>query len=154
MYMTKPNTTPAPALPEGTQPAAKVAVKAPAKRPAAKKAAPVRKIAAKSTTKTTAKKAAAAPKVKQPAAKQAAKAPATKVKLVRDSFTMPEADFALIATLKATALEFKRPTKKSELLRAGLQALAQLKPAQLQSALSKLPAIKTGRPKKADKASK
>jgi hypothetical protein len=140
--MKKPDTTPTPAAPEGVKPAAKVAVK----RPAAKKVAPVRKAAAK--------KIASAPKAGQPAVKQPAKAPAAKVKLVRDSFTMPEGDFALIATLKATALEFKRPTKKSELLRAGLRALAQLKPSQLQAALDKLPAIKTGRPQKADKSGK
>ena len=55
-----------------------------------------------------------------------------KAKLVRDSFTMPQADFDLIAVLKDRALGFKRPTKKSELLRAGLQALAALQPAELQ----------------------
>lgn len=44
---------------------------------------------------------------------------------------------------------FKRATKKSELLRAGLQALAALSPAQLQAQLGRLTAIKAGRPKKA-----
>lgn len=71
-----------------------------------------------------------------------------RLKLVRDSFTMPRADFALIATLKERALGFQRPTKKSELLRAGLQALAALDDAQLQAVLSRLVPLKTGRPKK------
>lgn len=73
----------------------------------------------------------------------------TKDKLVRDSFTMPRADFALIQQLKERALGFKRATKKSELLRAGLQALAGMSAAQLQAQLGKLVTIKAGRPKKA-----
>lgn len=68
--------------------------------------------------------------------------------LVRDSFTMPAADFALIAKLKATALGERRAAKKSELLRAGLQLLAALDAKALTSALDRLEAVKTGRPKK------
>lgn len=45
--------------------------------------------------------------------------PAGKAKPVRDSFTMPQADYALIDKLKERALAFRRPAKKSELLRAG-----------------------------------
>ena len=71
-----------------------------------------------------------------------------RVKLVRDSFTMPREDFDLIADLKARALEFKRPTKKSELLRAGLQQLAALSESQLRSALVALRPLQAGRPKK------
>jgi hypothetical protein len=86
---------------------------------------------------------------------EASPAPANKAsaggsKLVRDSFTMPQADFALVAQLKARALEFKRPTKKSELLRAGLQALSRLDDKSLQTALQALTPLKTGRPKKGD----
>lgn len=76
-----------------------------------------------------------------------AKAVKPKVKLVRDSFTMPSDDWALIAVLKDRALGFKRPTKKSELLRAGLQALAAMPDAALQSALTTLQPLKPGRPK-------
>lgn len=79
---------------------------------------------------------------------EAAEVAADKVKLVRDSFTMPRADFELIAVLKERALGFRRPTKKSELLRAGLQALAALDDARLQAALEGLTPIKAGRPKK------
>jgi hypothetical protein len=79
----------------------------------------------------------------------AAKKPAVgRSKLVRDSFTMPQTDFALVAQLKARALDFKRPTKKSELLRAGLQVLNQLDNKSLQAALEALAPLKTGRPKK------
>jgi hypothetical protein len=70
-----------------------------------------------------------------------------KEKLVRDSFTMPRVDFALIQQLKDRALGFKRPTKKSELLRAGLRALAAMDKKALQVALDALPQIKAGRPK-------
>ena len=69
------------------------------------------------------------------------------VKLVRDSFTMPREDFDLIAQLKARALDFKRPAKKSELLRAGLQVLAALPDVQLHAALDALRPLKAGRPK-------
>jgi len=122
------------------------------------------------TTHSAAKKA---PATKRPAAvkkavlakKVAAPAPAhvvvieptkarPKDKLVRDSFTMPRSDFELIALLKERALTFKRPTKKSELLRAGLQALAALNQKQLQTALDSLPLLKSGRPKKLPPAAK
>lgn len=73
-----------------------------------------------------------------------------KAKLVRDSFTMPAADFALIAQLKDRALVFQRPAKKSELLRAGLQVLQALDDAKLRKALDALEPLKPGRPKRAD----
>jgi len=67
--------------------------------------------------------------------------------LVRDGFTMPETDFALIAALKERAVGAGRPAKKSELLRAGLQALAALDAKKLRAALERLEPIKVGRPK-------
>lgn len=69
-------------------------------------------------------------------------------KLVRDSFTMPRADYALIGQLKQRALEGMRPAKKSELLRAGLWALERLDAAALVAALNALRPIRAGRPKK------
>ena len=69
-------------------------------------------------------------------------------KLVRDSFTMPAGDFALVAVLKGRALQMQRPAKKSELLRAGLHALSALSPQALAKALDALAPIKAGRPKK------
>ncbi|HEX5374193.1 MAG TPA: hypothetical protein VFW84_15815, partial [Aquabacterium sp.] len=72
-----------------------------------------------------------------------------KVKIVRDSFTMPEADFALIDRIKLRAIEWKHPVKKSEVLRAALQALNALPDARVKALLSGLADIKKGRPKKA-----
>ena len=71
-----------------------------------------------------------------------------KPRLVRDSFTMPADDFALIDQLKARALGFGHPVKKSELLRAGLQALAAMADPTLHTRLADLPRLKTGRPGK------
>lgn len=62
-----------------------------------------------------------------------AKAPTRKA--VRDNFKMPASDYALIEALKQRALEFNRPTKKNELLRAGLHALGSLDNTQLQQRL-------------------
>ena len=75
-------------------------------------------------------------------------APKAKEKLVRDSFTLPAADHALLAQLKARAVAFQHPAKKSELVRAGLQALAALPDATLQALLGQLTPVKTGRPRK------
>lgn len=71
-----------------------------------------------------------------------------KHKLVRDSFTMPRDEFELIHVLKERALNFKRPTKKSELLRAGLRVLAALDDSQLRERLDALTTLSPGRPKK------
>jgi hypothetical protein len=84
---------------------------------------------------------------KAPKASKLPKPPKMRSKPVRDSFTMPEADFALIATLKARTLAAKRETKKSELLRAGLHALAALDTRALVAALGALEPVKIGRPK-------
>jgi hypothetical protein len=71
-----------------------------------------------------------------------------KVKVVRDSFTMPQIDYDLIAEIKQKALKAGLHVKKSELLRAGLQALSKLNTAQLKLTVTNLEKIKTGRPKK------
>ena len=106
----------------------------------------------KATSKAVVKQAAAAPKAKT-SAKAAAKPlgktspkPA-KLKLVRDSFTMPSDEYAALAQLKQRALAFAHPAKKSELLRAGIKLLAGLGDAALMRALKGVPTIKTGRPK-------
>jgi hypothetical protein len=71
-----------------------------------------------------------------------------KKKVVRDSFTMPQTEYLKIAEIKAICLKSKMHVKKSEVLRAGLKALATLNATQLKRALSELEKIKTGRPKK------
>ena len=127
-----------------------------AKRPAAKSVPPVAEAAPEQAAarKVAAKKVAAKKVARKVARKVASPAPQPvvapypeKVKRVRDSFTMPRADFDLIDQLKDRALGFKRPTKKSELLRAGLQVLQGLTDAQLLAALGALTPLKPGRPK-------
>jgi hypothetical protein len=75
-----------------------------------------------------------------------------KPKLVRDSFTIPKAEFAAIETLKTRAIGLGVSVKKSELLRAGLMVLQGLNEAAYKSALAAVPALKTGRPANAPKA--
>ena len=111
-----------------------------AKPPAAKR--PVRAPAAKAI----AKPVQAAPAAKKAAAPAKA-LPEPKPKLVRDSFTMPKAEYAVIEQLKRRASVLERPTKKSELLRAGIKALSTLSDEALLAALQAVPTIKTGRPK-------
>ena len=121
----------------------------PAKSAAAKKPV-VRKPAAKKVAAAKLPKPAKPGKKPKPAvAEQPAIAEVAKlrVKLVRDSFTMPRDEFELIAKLKARAVDFKRPAKTSELLRAGLQVLAALPDKQLLDALEALRPLKAGRPK-------
>jgi len=67
---------------------------------------------------------------------------------VRDGYTMPEADYALFKELKNRLHGVKREAKKSELLRAGLRALALLDAKALAAALDALEPVKTGRPRK------
>jgi hypothetical protein len=108
------------------------------RKPAAKKAAPARKPAPP--------KVAAAKPAKKPKKDKKAEG---KVKVVRDSFTMPQSDYDLIAALKHKAQQAGLHVKKSELLRAGLRSLSGLSAAQLKRAVAGLEKIKTGRPRKA-----
>ncbi|MDH4286613.1 MAG: hypothetical protein OEV26_04240, partial [Gallionella sp.] len=48
-----------------------------------------------------------------------------KAKIVRDSFTMPQSEYQKIADIKETCLKAGIHVKKSEVLRAGLQALCE-----------------------------
>jgi len=119
-------------------------VTTPAKKVAAKKV-PVKKVPAKKATakKAPARKTVAATK---PAVKPAKPKKPAKVKVIRDSFTMPEADFAIIDRIKLRAIEWKQPVKKSEVLRAALHALGALSDAQIKKLLSGLTPVKKGRP--------
>lgn len=74
-----------------------------------------------------------------------------KNKVVRDSFTMPENEYSVIAALKKKCLAAGVAVKKSELLRAGLKALSGMTQTNLNKHLSALPEIKTGRPAKSRK---
>jgi hypothetical protein len=117
---------------------------------AARKSRPaaVRKPAAKAAAKPAARSAAkaAAQPVAIPAAKPARTDKPKKPKLVRDSFTIPKTEYAVLDTLKDRAARLGRPAKKSELLRAGIKLLAGQLDAAFSAALAAVPAIKTGRP--------
>ena len=70
-----------------------------------------------------------------------------KEKVVRDSFTMPQADYELITALKTRSLNSGVQTTKSEILRAGLLALKQMNDGDFLNKLRIVEKIKTGRPK-------
>lgn len=136
--------------PTRKSPAAKPSAKPVAKAPAPRKAArPAAKRPAQPVVKATPEAAAKAPAKAPTPAKADKAAKARKPKMIRDSFTMPKAEYAVIDALKARATQAGRPAKKSELLRAGVKLLEGLAPAALVAVLQALPAIKTGRPAKA-----
>lgn len=74
------------------------------------------------------------------------KTPSKKPKLVRDSFTIPKAEFVLIEDMKSRAIALGTSVKKSELLRAGLKLLQGLNDNAYKAALAAVPTLKTGRP--------
>ena len=73
---------------------------------------------------------------------------AKKIKVVRDRFTMPEVEYAQIATLKKRIARYGGNARKSELLRAGLTLLAGLNDVELTTAMSGIEPVKTGRPRR------
>ena len=129
-----------------------------------KKPATAKPVAPEVVAETPAKAAVAATPVEKPkagkkgqakpaAAKEVkevkAKTPTPKkAKMVRDSFTIPETDYALFNTLKQRALAAGKEIKKSELLRAGLTVLNALPENELFKVLASVERIKTGRPSK------
>ncbi len=92
------------------------------------------------------------PKVmKQEAAKPAKperQAKARKIKLVRDSYAMPESEYARIGELKKRLAALGNEVKKSELLRGGIALLAALNDVELKAVMGCVERIKTGRPNK------
>lgn len=78
-------------------------------------------------------------------------AKARKVKLVRDSFTMPEPEYRSISMLKDRCLTAGVAAKKSEILRAAVASLSELSDAAVLAAVRRLKVIKTGRPAKESK---
>ncbi|NHZ87878.1 hypothetical protein F2P45_02355 [Massilia sp. CCM 8733] len=141
-----------------------IAAKSIAAKPVAARTAPVKPAAAKPASKPAAVKSEAAkPAPKRSAATPAKAAPkqaapaaegdvgardkARKAKLVRDSFTMPEQEYAVLGQVKKACLKAGFEIKKSELLRIGVALISDLDIATLQKVLSSLPQLKTGRPK-------
>ena len=120
------------------------AARAPAKSPAK----PPLKTAAKTPVK--AKLSPQAKTVVKTAVKPVSKPvkveKAKKPKMIRDSFTIPKTEYVVIDALKERAGKLSRAAKKSELLRAGVKALAAMSDAAFLAALTAVPTIKTGRP--------
>lgn len=71
-----------------------------------------------------------------------------KIKLVRDSFTIPKPEYLFLDNLKLRATDLKHPVKKGELIRAGIKALAAMSDQLFLAALKAVPMLKTGRPSK------
>jgi len=71
-----------------------------------------------------------------------------KPKLVRDSFTMPAQEYALLAQVKKACHADGIAIKKSELLRIGVAQLAALSMKKLKAAQAALTPLRAGRPKK------
>lgn len=86
-----------------------------------------------------------------PSVAQARPGKVKKAKLARDSFTMPEAEYAAIASLKKRCLSQGVAARKSEILRAAVATLAGLSDADVLAAIQRLEVIKTGRPAKGGK---
>ncbi|MFC5497502.1 hypothetical protein ACFPOE_08150 [Caenimonas terrae] len=121
----------------------------PVRKPAPKKpaAARPRAKAAPRPAASPAPAASARPLPARPAEAPKADKP-KKPKLVRDSFTIPKAEFTVLQDLKLRAGMHGTAAKKSELLRAGIKALAAMSDAAFTAALAAVPPIKTGRPSK------
>ena len=136
--------------------AAKGVVKATAQsktKRAATPAKPTTKATTKST-KTTTKVAAKVKPITKTVARPAAKVapPKTtklkKPKMVRDSFTFPKDEYGVLESLKMRAAKLGSPAKKTELLRAGIKAIAAMHDAAFIATLKSVPSLKTGRPAK------
>ena len=139
---------------------AKTAVTKAASKPVANSAfTGAEKVAPKNKKSVAFAKAPVKPTVK-PAAKPAAKTfakdtPAKplklkKPKMVRDSFTFPKEEYAVLDGLKLRAAKLGSPAKKTELLRAGIKAIAAMQDTAFLGALKSVPSLKTGRPAKAN----
>jgi hypothetical protein len=135
-----------------------VAKKAVAKKAVTKKAVAKKAVAKKSVAKPAVKatRAAAKPAAKKPAVKSVGKTAAKPVskekvkksKLIRDSFTMPEAEYQVLSDVKKAFLKLGVSVKKSELLRASVALIKNMDTNHLNAVISALSPIKAGRPKK------
>lgn len=82
-----------------------------------------------------------APPVARPASSKLLKP--KKIKLVRDSFTIPKLEYLMLGVLKRRADALGKSVKKSELVRAGIKALATMPDNQFLAAIKTVASIKT-----------
>jgi hypothetical protein len=73
-------------------------------------------------------------------------AKAKKVKMVRDSISMPKTEFQVLGELKLRADKLGVEVKKTELIRAGIKALAAMTDTSFAAAIRAVPILKPGRP--------
>ncbi|HEY9095420.1 MAG TPA: hypothetical protein VIN35_06730 [Hydrogenophaga sp.] len=73
---------------------------------------------------------------------------AERIKMVRDSFTFPEAEHKQLVALKKRLIALGVEVKKGELVRAGIGILFGMDNARLTAAMAGIEKLKTGRPKK------
>jgi hypothetical protein len=71
----------------------------------------------------------------------------TQEPVIRDSFTMPAADYELLAILQERCMKAGKNVNKSEIVRAGLQTLAKLAVHDLANAFSDVKKVRPGRPR-------
>lgn len=102
-----------------------------AKPPVAVKKVAINKVAAKPVAMTVAPKE----KIK-------------KSKLVRDSFTMPEVEYAIFGQIKKACANAGMEVKKSQLLRVGLALISKTDVSDLKTLIAGLAPLKVGRPMK------
>lgn len=128
---------------------AKTAPKAAATKTTAEPSAtPAKTGTARKEAKATRKKAHSPAAKPVPALKTSNAAKPKKAKLIRDSFTMPDAEYSLLAAVKQRCLAGGVAAKKSEVLRAAFLSFAAKSDATVLKAIKALTPIKTGRPPK------
>ena len=143
--VSKPATTVETPAANNAKPAAKKAPKTVAKPKAPKLPAAVPSEAPAAATPAVRKEE---PAKTRPEARDEPEAKARKPKLVRDSFTMPDTEYAALGEIKKACLKAGIEAKKSELLRAGVALLKRLDTDSIREVLATLPSLKAGRPKK------
>jgi hypothetical protein len=144
---TAPVAKPAPAgkAPAAKTPATKATTAAAPKAPvkaAATSVKSVKKAAPKVAEKANASATSTSVAEKKPAKEK-------KIKMVRDSISIPKAEYSALDSMKLRAGKLGLPVKKTELIRAGIKALAALSDAAFGNAIKAVPSLKTGRPSKA-----
>jgi len=122
------------------------AKKAPVKKVSVKSAVAAAKPASKAVPKAVAAKRPVAAAPTQ--AKVIAKVKPKKDKLIRDSFTIPESEYNVLADIKKACLEAAVDVKKSQLIRIAIAQLSGMSMPRLSAALKSLAVVQTGRPKK------
>ena len=133
------------AVPVETNPVSALAVPK-AKQPSAKKR-PARKQLPKKQPNTKQVSKAVKPKLLRKVSQVTAAKPA-KQKLVRDSFTIPEAEYQILVNTKKLLTKSGVEVKKTELLRVGLLLIGKTSLTVLKRHLGGLKKLKSGRPGK------